>query len=493
MYTCMTCQCFPDVSTAVVTWIQSLSMSIDLSLDRLQRAILHLPLYTRPTCHIAGTNGKGSVTAIISSILRSASPPLKLGRYNSPHLISVIDCITINDEPIDAEFYSSVRGLIERVDDELGTRLSNFELLTLTALQIFERIGVDVAVVEVGMGGRLDATNIIPDEAILVSALTNVDLDHQAFLGNTISVIAREKTGIARSGKPFVLGYNNHQEVVDVVKAMLLEKESVLEPPVVVGRVSGAELSKVSFRTVSFQPPKENQVSFHLPTFNEDVTAVLPLHGTHQVENLATALSILSVLFTKENPLRSMLLGRLSPLAVKRGIESVHWRGRLSFHSISTPQPLSVLVDGAHNSASARALASYVKTTLSQSIDPIVDLVYIIALSHSPPKTPSEVLSPLLSPDHSGFHDRIRLHVALLDFSPPDDMPWVKAIAPVELAKVVQDLIPDIDYWVADPARIPGTQLSDAISWAAERIGDSGLVVIAGSLYLVADFYRVYM
>jgi len=72
-------------------------------------------------------------------------------------------------------------------------------------------------------------------------------------------------------------------------------------------------------------------------------------------------------------------------------------------------------------------------------------------------------------------------------------MPWVKAIAPVELAKVVQDLIPDIDYWVADPARIPGTQLSDAISWAAERIGDSGLVVIAGSLYLVADFYRVYM
>jgi len=466
-------------------------MSIDLSLDRLQKAILHLPVYTRPTCHIAGTNGKGSVTAILSSILLSASPTLKVGRYNSPHLISLTDSITINHEPVDPELYSSVRALVQRVDDKLGTRLSSFELLTLTALHIFEQIRVDVAVVEVGMGGSLDATNIIPDEAILVSALTNVDLDHQAFLGDTVRAIAREKTGIARFGKPFVLGSQNHPEVVDVVKAVLLEKQSVLEPLLVVHQVNNAaEISKASLRTVPFQPPQENRVCFHLPTFDGTITAILPLHGTYQIENLATALSVVSVLLVKENPLRSMLLDRMSPLAVKRGIESVNWRGRLSFHSISVPRPLTVLVDGAHNPASAKTLNDYVKWTVAQLTDETVDVVYIIALSHSPSKNPSDTLSPLLYPN---LHDRIRLHIALLDFSPPDGMPWVKPAAPPELAKVTRDLIPDIDHWMADPARIPGTQLSDAIAWAAERIDESGLVVVAGSLYLVADFYRTYV
>lgn len=444
---------------------------------------MHLPAYTRPTCHIAGTNGKGSVSAIVSSILLSASPPLSVGRYNSPHLISVLDCITINHEPVDAELYTSVRGLVERVDDHLGTRLSSFEVLTLTALQIFERIGVDVAVVEVGMGGRLDATNIIPDDAILVSALTNVDLDHQAFLGNTVSAIAREKAGIARPGKPFVLGCQNHPEVADVVKAVLLEKASVLAPLLVVHRVNATACSQVSLRTVPFQPPIENRVFFRLPSLHQDITAVLPLHGAHQVENLATALSVVSVLLVNETP----LLGRMSPLAVRRGIESVHWPGRLSFHTITTPRPLSVLVDGAHNPAAARTLGDYVRWTVAQSTDGMVDVVYIVALSHSTSKEPSHTLSPLLSHDN-----RIRLHVALLDFSPPDGMPWVTPVAPAQLATVAQVLVPDIDHWVADPARTPGTQLSDAIAWAADRIHDVGLVVVAGSLYLVADFYRVY-
>jgi len=264
-----------------------------------------------------------------------------------------------------------------------------------------------------------------------------------------------------------------------------------LEPLLVVHQVNNAaEISKASLRTVPFQPPQENRVCFHLPTFNGTITAILPLHGTYQIENLATALSVVSVLLVKENPLRSMLLDRMSPLAVKRGIESVNWRGRLSFHSISVPRPLTVLVDGAHNPASAKTLNDYVKWTVAQLTDETVDVVYIIALSHSPLKNPSDTLSPLLYPN---LHDRIRLHIALLDFSPPDGMPWVKPAAPPELAKVTRDLIPDIDHWVADPARIPGTQLSDAIAWAAERIDESGLVVVAGSLYLVADFYRTYV
>ncbi|KAF5356859.1 hypothetical protein D9756_006780 [Leucocoprinus leucothites] len=467
-------------------------MSIDLSLDRLQLAIQHLPKYTRPTCHIAGTNGKGSVTAIISSVLRSASPPLNVGRYNSPHLVSVTDCININDDPVDIELYSSVRSTVERIDGELGIKLSNFELLTLTALQIFERLEVDVAVVEVGMGGRLDATNIIPDEAILVSALTSVDLDHQAFLGDTVSAIAREKAGIARHGKSFVLGHQKYPEAIDVVKTTLLEKSSILAPLVVVCQVSSV-VSEVSFRGVPFEPPQPNQVLFHLPAFNEDVTAELPLHGQHQLENLATALSAISVLLTNDTPLKPMLLARVTPSTIKHGINNVQWRGRLSFHHISSPRPLSVLVDGAHNRASAKTLADYINLIISRSSDSAIDLVYIIALSHSPPKTPLETLSPLLPPNLSDARDRIKFHVALLDFSQPAGMPWVKPVPPTETAKTVRELLPDVDLWVARRDAEQGTQLTSAIAWAAESISDAGLVVIAGSLYLVADFYRAYM
>jgi dihydrofolate synthase len=170
-------------------------MSIDLSLDRLRILVNHLPPYTRPTCHIAGTNGKGSVSALVSSILQSS---LNVGRYNSPHLVSIYDCITINNIPVSSALYNAARAEVTEKDFEKGTKLSSFEILTLTALRVFEREQVDVAVVEVGMGGRLDATNIIPDDTILVSALTAVDVDHQFYLGDTVGKIALEKAGIAR-------------------------------------------------------------------------------------------------------------------------------------------------------------------------------------------------------------------------------------------------------------------------------------------------------
>ncbi|KXN83088.1 Dihydrofolate synthetase [Leucoagaricus sp. SymC.cos] len=469
-------------------------MSIDLSLDRLQRAVPHLPKYTRPTCHIAGTNGKGSVTAIISSIFRSTSPPLNVGRYNSPHLTSIYDSIVINDDPVDAKLYGSVRFAVERVDQELGTKLSSFELLTLTALQIFERTGVDVAVIEVGMGGRLDATNVIPDEAILVSALTNVDLDHQAFLGSTVSAIAREKAGIARPQKPFVLGPQRYQDVIAVVKDEITKKSAHLVPLVDIRPVrSSSEVSNVSFRAVPFQPPSRVRFTCRSPILSEGIMIEAPLHGEHQLENLATALTTVSALVTNDNPFKEKLLSSLSPTTLINGIENTQWRGRLSFHTIFTPRPLSVLLDGAHNPASARTLVNYINQTTSLSTDSSIDLVYILALSHSPPKTPVETLSPLFPPNLSDVGTRVKLHVALLDFSRPEGMPWVKSVAPSELENVIRDLVPNIDLWVAGQDAQPGTSLPGALGWAKDRIGDAGIVVIAGSLYLVADFYRTFL
>jgi folylpolyglutamate synthase len=397
----------------------------------------------------------------------------------------------INDDQVDPDMYASVRCEIERVDGELGTNLTSFELLTLTALQIFEHLRVDIAIVEVGMGGRLDATNIIPDEAILVSVITNVDLDHQTFLGNTISAIAKEKAGIIRSRRPLVLGPQKHPEVVNLVQTVLLERESDFVPLLAVRRLRDSETSAISFRRSSFKPPVVNYVSFFLPFFGEDIITEFPLHGEHQIENLTTAVTTLSVLLTSKTTFKPILCTRLSPSAVAKGINETQWHGRLSFHEIMVSRPIPVLVDGAHNPASAEALANYITEIISLSTDSTIDLTYIIALSHSPPKTPLETLSPLLPPRFpEKMCHRVKLHVALVNFSPPAGMPWVKPVPPSILAGVVESLVHGVNLWVADDEA--GTALLRAIEWASEKTGEAGLVVIAGSLYLAADFYRTF-
>ena len=136
-------------------------MSINLSLVRISQLLVHVRPYTRPTCHIAGTNGKGSVSALLSQILVASS--YRVGRFNSPHLVSIYDCITIDGEPVSSVVYDDVMHRVVAADTELGLKSTNFELLACTALVVFEEAEVDIAVVEVGMGGRLDATNVIPD------------------------------------------------------------------------------------------------------------------------------------------------------------------------------------------------------------------------------------------------------------------------------------------------------------------------------------------
>jgi folylpolyglutamate synthase len=474
-------------------------MSIDLSLDRLQRLVDHLPRYTRPTCHIAGTNGKGSVSALLSSILRSSSPPLSVGRYNSPHLVSVCDCIVINNEAVEREVYAKARAVVERADKEHDTKLSSFELLTLTALYIFEQAKLDIVVVEVGLGGRLDATNIILDEAIHVSALTAVDLDHQAFLGNTVTDIAREKAGIARKGRPFVLGLQKHSEVEGVVGSVVEQIGGVVVPAIRVAKrgweegLDGFKGPEFSFSPVEFKEPPPQPVKFFLPGLG-DINALLPLYGDHQLDNLGVVVTALSLLVN--NPLSASLelQTRITPESIATGIKSTRWPGRLSFHTVSLghpTRPLIVLADGAHNPASAATLGSYLTHLLSLAgSDKIINITYILALSHSPPKTPLQTLSPILPPSlPQDSNLKVQVNVAVLRFTPPEGMPWVKSVPPSSLREVVTQLVPDAEVWAAEDGMPEQSQLTSALEWAA-RSGKEGLVVLAGSLYLVADFYR---
>jgi len=499
-------------------------MSIDLSLDRLQRLVTHLPPYTRPTLHVAGTNGKGSVASLLSTILLSSS--LSVGRYNSPHLVSIYDCITLNNKPVDPAIYDATRAKVVEADTTHGTRLSSFELLTLTALSIFEEARVDVAVVEVGLGGRLDATNIIPDESIAVSLLTAVDLDHQAFLGSTVSEIAREKAGIARPGRPFVLGPQKHTEVVEVAREVV-EKvgEKVVQPVRVDKREWDEELdgpsgTPFSLTKVPFTEPSPQPVTIHALCFDEPVRALLPLYGEHQLDNLRTAVAGISALLTRHCPLSANLdlASRITPRTLAEGIKNTRWPGRLSFHilpapvskSASSSRPLIVLADGAHNPGSSATLSSYITHLFSvlapsevkanATTSTTINLTYILGLSHSPPKTPLQTLLPLLPPSPSPLHPNVRINVnvACVRFTPPEGMPWIKTVPPEETSQVVRGLVPDVKVWIPDERDASGAakgNLQRALEWAASlRVGGEGeseLVVVAGSLYLVADLYRL--
>ncbi|KAK0449216.1 Mur ligase [Armillaria borealis] len=463
-------------------------MSIDLTLDRIRDLSRYLPPYTRPTIHVAGTNGKGSVVAFVSSILSASDPPSSVGRFNSPHLLSVHDSIVIDDRAVTLEVYSSASILVETTSKEHDLPISSFEKLTLTALIIFEQAKVDFVVLEVGMGGRLDATNIIPDECILLSALATVDLDHQAFLGTTVAAIAKEKAAIARRGKPFVLGYQVHDEVEEVAREAVTSIDGIFFGALPVSArpwnvsVDGPEPPSFSI-SPAWHPPPPSPVQAYLPSLSQDIITCLPLHGDHQLQNLGLALGVVDALISQYLIVRD----RLTPAAIVRGIKQTEWPGRLSFHSVDLDgQELPVLVDGAHNPASSESLARYLTHLVSSlnSTEQPITIAYILALSHSPPKTPRETLAPLFSiAGPSGA--RVLFRVAVVPFSPPEGMPWVKVEDTLVMKETVRTLSPDAEICEDQHGVL------DALKWARMSSGN-GLVVLAGSLYLVADFYRLF-
>ncbi|KAI5834461.1 FolC bifunctional protein [Schizophyllum commune Tattone D] len=462
-------------------------MSIDLSLDRIRLLAEHLP-YTRPTIHIAGTNGKGSVSAITSSILSASG--LSVGRFNSPHLVSIYDCIALNGKPIEAETYNHLRKEVESANISHGTKLSNFELLTLTALRIFEHAAVDVAVIEVGMGGRLDATNVVSDDCVLVSALCAVDLDHQAFLGNTVEAIAREKAGIGRRGKPLVLGVQKHPEVLEAVKEVA-EKGGI--PLSVASSAREREWREEADeeRPATLSPLSDDftglpprPVEAYMPELGAEdwVPLQFPLHGAHQLDNLGLATAIISVVRQRKPE------WNLTAQAIADGVRSVSWPGRLSFHRITIDgKKLTILVDGAHNPASAETLAQFVTDELLGRCGGAqrVTVNYILGLSHSPPKTPKQTLSALLPPrGPDGL--QIDVNVALLPFTQPEGMPWVVHTPPEVMQEAVKELVPEAETFVS--TEMQPEALRQALRWVATK---GGITVLAGSLYLVADFYRL--
>ena len=294
-----------------------------------QLSNLHLGI---PTVHIAGTKGKGSTAAMVTSMLSAQGH--KVGLYTSPHLHSAVERIRVGLTPVSpAEFTSLVERTWPAV--ELAGRdggygaPTTFEMLTAMGFLHFAQIGADFQVIEVGLGGRLDSTNIVSPD---VCAITSISLDHVATLGNTVELIAREKAGIIKRGVPVVVA-PQPEAALNVFREVAAAKDA---PMVQVDR-------RVSWR--KGQTDVEGQ-SVRITTARDRYDAWIPLLGDHQLENASTAVATVEALVDRGHS--------VSKDSILQGLRDVRWPARLEV--VSRDDGHLVVVDGAHNPYSTKRL-----------------------------------------------------------------------------------------------------------------------------------------
>ena len=315
---------------------------IKLGLDNIRAILAALgnPEQAWPSIHIGGTNGKGSVAAMVERALRASG--LRTGRYTSPHLDRIEERVAINGAPVErATFEAVTADVLDVVDNLLQHSLARrspgdgglsvtptfFEVSTAVAFEIFRRQHVDVAVVEVGLGGRFDATNVLTPA---ITAITSIALDHERHLGHTLSDIAFEKAGIAKPGVPLVIG-----RLPSEAAAKVAEVAAAVGAPIIAAHATALDR--------------------HYPSVK------LALPGRHQLENAAVAVAILERW--------SMTVAKIPTDAIVAGLSDCQWPARLEW--LQMPEGGEVLLDAAHNPAGAEALASYLEDTSSPKL-PIV-------------------------------------------------------------------------------------------------------------------------
>lgn len=386
---------------------------------------------------IAGTNGKGSTAATLSAILAAAG--YKTGLYTSPHLSRVNERIRIEGQPIsDADFAR----LYFRVDDVAGqliaagklpTHPSFFESLTALAFLALSEAQVDVAVLEVGMGGRLDATNVVEP---LVSVITDISLDHMEWLGDTISLIAREKAGILRRNGVLVT-LPQHPEANQAIGEVAAELN--------VRGVSAAEYVPPPQRFATGEAVLHNR--YPLAVLGEEIEVDSPLAGIHQQRNLALAIATAV-------ELRNHHGFDISPAAIAEGIRRAEWPGRLERFAIPGCAP--VLLDVAHNPAGAWAL----RAAVSALVDESPRVLVFGCMKDKAIDEMAQILFPLF--------DRV-----------------IVAPLPSPRSATVDDLL-----HAAAKTGVPAAGAADGqealrLAWSA--VPAPGLVVVAGSVYLVGE------
>lgn len=289
-------------------------LTAKLGLERIETLLAHLgnPERSYRVVHVAGTNGKGSTCAMIDAGLRASG--VRTGLYTSPHLIEPTERMQVDGMPMSDEMFSRAFNVVHEAAGELDLDChpTYFETVTAMAFWLFREMRVETAVIEVGLGGRLDATNVVRPQLTLI---TPVDLDHQAWLGDTIELIAAEKAGILKPGVPVIVANQS-----PVAQAVIEARAAAV----------GAPFTRSSSFEVRDLVLNDRGSSFS--------GLVCPLAGEHQVENAVMA---------------ALALRQLG--VPSEGIADARWPGRLEHVS---PRP-DIILDGAHNPAGARTLAAY--------------------------------------------------------------------------------------------------------------------------------------
>jgi dihydrofolate synthase/folylpolyglutamate synthase len=318
-----------DAYSETLNWIYNLRGGIiDLRLDRMDQALALFdhPELQFPAFHIAGTNGKGSTAAMLHRILTLAG--FRTGLYISPHLVSFTERIRVGDQEISPDEVVDLAREIEERTSAAGPPLTFFEIVTVMAFVYFARLGIDVGVIEVGLGGRLDATNLVRPQVTLI---TTIAKDHEAYLGADLLSIGREKAGIIKPEIPVVCG-SLAPEVGALVRQIAKEKHS---PEYFLG--SDFEFFLKNDRTFDYKGIKRNLA---------DVSVAL--RGRHQRANAALALAALE------------LTSAAFPVAdhvIRQGLDSVLWPGRFE---VLREHP-GIVLDGAHNGEGVSALVTAIK------------------------------------------------------------------------------------------------------------------------------------
>ena len=395
-----------------------------------------------PAVLIAGTNGKGSTAATLASIVQAAE--YRTGLYTSPHLVEINERIQINGEHISniefAEIYERVEGVARQLvaSGRLPWHPSFFEMLTAMMFEYFASAGVELAVLEVGMGGRLDATNIADP---CLSVITDIDYDHQKFLGNTLAEIAREKAGIMRPKGTVVL-LPQHPQVNDALGHAILE-------------CSARPVSAVKHMP-PVTPQTENAASgsrncFPLEYMGKQIAVDSPLAGRHQLRNLALAI-------TAAEQLNNFGFSIL-PRHVEEGIRRTDWPARFQVLPLSADFP-EVVLDVAHNPAAAWALRS----TLSTFYDDRPLTLIFGVMRDKAVREIAEILFPLA--------ERV---IATRADNP-------RAASPAEIAEAAQHTGAEI---------ILTENVHAALERARTLVSKKGVVVITGSIYSTGEALRV--
>ncbi|QLH75495.1 MAG: bifunctional folylpolyglutamate synthase/dihydrofolate synthase [Methanomassiliicoccales archaeon] len=318
-----------------IEWLFSLeNMGIKLGLERMREVLTALgnPERSFRCVHIAGTNGKGSVCAMLDSIFRETG--LITGLYTSPHLVDFCERIKVQGEMIKreevAELVKVVRETIERPDFPKGRRLTFFEVTTAVAFLYFRKKGVQMAVLEVGMGGRLDATNVVNPDCTVI---TRISLEHTHFLGDTLAKIAYEKAGIIKEG-------------VTVITAE--EDETALRVIDAIARDRSAPLL-VAGRDIDFKLIGKGWEGIEVKLGSLDKTVKVPLIGGFQASNVAMACECAIEALSK--------VGRIDEIAIVKGLSKVQWPGRIEVASWSP----RVIFDVSHTPDGAKVVADELK------------------------------------------------------------------------------------------------------------------------------------